>query len=212
MFSPGTPEYFRMQRAYTFMVMTRDGVKLTPRQYELIMETIRSLPGPMTRKKHSKTARAKISNGLKNSYESDPALRKKRGRPWGEEKRRRLSETLRKMWSNLELRESQAERMREIWKNPEYRKKCLAWRLDPEKVASHEENLSKALRGKKKTPEHLAAISRALKQKPKSPEHRRKLSEAAKNRKKVICPHCGLEGGPGAMTRHIRKCESVNAD
>ena len=58
---------------------------------------------------------------------------------------------------------------------------------------------SKALKGRVLAPEHTSLISKALTGVPKSEEHKAALR---KPHSKRTCPHCGLVGGGGNMTRH----------
>ena len=73
--------------------------------------------------------------------------------------------------------------------------------------------ISEAKKGKIHSEEAKKKIGEAMKGKklgPQSEEHKRKISEAKKGKpkSKIMCPHCGKEGGVGTMHRwHFDKCK-----
>jgi hypothetical protein len=67
-----------------------------------------------------------------------------------------------------------------------------------------------ANKGKPQNDKQKAALLLANKGRPLTDEHKRKVSEANKGkvRQKVLCPHCGKEGGDGIMKRwHFDNCK-----
>ena len=66
--------------------------------------------------------------------------------------------------------------------------------------------MSEKAKGKAKSEEHKQNMK-----KPKSEEHKQKMSEAQKGvaKPKVVCPHCGKEGGKPIMKRyHFENCKN----
>lgn len=76
---------------------------------------------------------------------------------------------------------------------------------------SHKKNMSLAQTGKTKPNDVKERIKTSMKKITRSKEWNQKLADSkrGKTRKKVTCPHCGKEGGPGVMNRwHFDNCRS----
>ena len=119
--------------------------------------------------------------------------------------RRKISETLKKRYSDPEYRKKMYEATKKVHADPEYRKHMSeVMKEKPGKPLSEEtkKKLSKAHKGKILSEEHRKHIAESLKgrtfseesrqriaennrRKAKDPEYRKKLSEVAKNRPKV---------------------------
>jgi hypothetical protein len=119
----------------------------------------------------------------------------------------KFKEKMQDIYKEIGFSEKMSEINKENWKDPEFRAKQIA---------------KKIINGAK--PERKAQVSAQFKGVPKSEEHRNNIRDAtlafnqteegkkalaAKAellrgipRKKVTCPHCGLEGGEGIMHRH----------
>lgn len=104
--------------------------------------------------------------------------------------------------------------------SPEFKAKISA-RLKgikkPPRSASHNANQSIAHKGQDRSEETRAKISATLtgiKRPPRSDLHSDKISAANMGitQPKVICPHCGTEGGARAMKRyHFDNCKFKSA-
>jgi group I intron endonuclease len=86
-------------------------------------------------------------------------------------------------------------------KKPDWHMKTVMQRLSPEE--------RRARYGKTKgTKRPSAPYVDGAKKRLSNPDYVKKLSEACKGKRKVVtCPHCGLSGGGGNMSRyHFEKC------
>lgn len=119
----------------------------------------------------------KISQALKNKYQTNPELKQIQGRPetrkkqsetskkvWTEEKRKEHSEILKKLWkNNFKLREKQSQISKEMWKNPE-----------------HKKNLSEIGKKRWADPQLKSELSKLSQERWRNPEYRKKREATLK--------------------------------
>jgi group I intron endonuclease len=87
-------------------------------------------------------------------------------------------------------------------KKPDWHMKTVMQRLTPEERKA---KYGKTKGTKRDGKPYVLGASKRL----SDPEYTKRLSEACKGKREIVeCPHCGLKGGGGNMTRyHFNKCK-----
>jgi hypothetical protein len=122
-------------------------------------------------------------------------------------------EKMKEIMSSSEVLEKISKNSLEKWQDDEFRKKNSegkkrSWANDPERREKVIEQFSQP-----KTQTHKNNMSKAGKAFNQTKEGKRLIKERADAqrgiaRKKVVCPHCGKEGGEGIMIRwHFDNCK-----
>ncbi len=112
------------------------------------------------------------------------------------EVKQKISESSKQHWKNPDFCQKNSEGKKRSWANdPERRKKVIEQFSQP-KTQTHKNNMSKAGKAFNQTEEGKRLIKE------------RADAQRGIARKKVVCPHCGKEGGEGIMIRwHFDNCK-----
>lgn len=183
----------------------------------------RGADNPNTGRKNTEETKAKMSLGQLNMSDEAKKARgaKVSAKTKGKKKPEGTGDKVRKALQGRKLPAEQVARMTAAVtiakRTPEARAAASARQMGRVKSPLEIENIKKALTGVPHTPERIENIRKALTGRKATPEQieKNRISHTGekngmhgKHQHKVVCPHCGKEGGDGAMRIwHFDNCK-----